>query len=103
VAAEHLLHVHRGLEALVGEIALDDRRQQAEQVVRLLLGLLVLSAAQQVDLERAPQHQRPRRLIEGARLEQHPPDVRVTMIGSARAAGSRASGDKARPWRRSLA
>ena len=33
VAAEHLLGVDRGLEALVGEIALDDRGEQAEQIV----------------------------------------------------------------------
>ena len=42
VAAEHLLRVDRRLEALVGQIALDDRRQQRDQVVGglpLLLGL----------------------------------------------------------------
>ena len=58
VAAIDLLGVDRGLEALVGEIALDHRGEQAEQVVGGLALLLGLRLAADVDLERAPQDER---------------------------------------------
>ena len=36
VAAEHLLHVDRGLEALVGHVGFDHRGEQREQILGLL-------------------------------------------------------------------
>ena len=64
VAAEHLLGVDRDLEPAVGQIAFDHRRQQRDDVVRgqpLFLGLRFVA---EVHLQRAPQDQRPRTLIE---------------------------------------
>jgi hypothetical protein len=60
VAAVDLLAVGRDLIALVGEVALDDRREQGDEVVGRLALLLGLAAADEIDLERAPQDQRPR-------------------------------------------
>ena len=75
MAAEHLLGEHRRLEALVGQIALDDRRQQAEQVVGLGRSASSGERRTKVDQQRAPQHQRPPGLVPGLRLHQHPANV----------------------------
>ena len=104
VAAEHLLRVDRGLEALVGEIALDHRREQAEQVVGLLALRLVGRAAHEIDLQRAPQApaRGPPRSTPSTSIS-----IRRTsgwtMIGSALASGSRSSSLSARLCRRSRA
>ena len=73
--AEHLLRVDRRLEALVGQIALDHRRDQPEQVVRLLALRFVRRAAHEIDLQRTPQHKRAPALVPGARFHQHPANV----------------------------
>ena len=75
VPAEHLLRVDRDLEPAVGEVALDHRGQQRDDVVRgdaLFLGLRLVA---EIDLERPPQHQRARRLVERLALEQHAANV----------------------------
>ena len=112
VPAEHLLHGHRGLEALVGAVALDHRGEQADQ--RLGRGALVfaLGAVRQVDLQRGPQHQRAEALGEGPGVHQHAAHVGMDdqRIGRApccpapgpacaRARRRRRSGRRARPAR----
>ena len=76
VAAEHLLRHHRVGEAGVGEHAFDDRREQAHVIVGALAFLLILRAMGDVALEGGPQHQRARRLIEGADRHQRAAHVR---------------------------
>ena len=77
MAAIDLLGVDRGLEALVGQIALDDRGEQAEQIVGGLALLLGLRLAADVDLERAPQDERAGGLVERLGLHQHAAHVGV--------------------------
>src|SRR5205085_6615994 len=77
VAAIDLLGVDRGLEALVGEIALDDGGEDSEQIGGGLALLLGLGAAGDVDLEGAPQYEGAGGLVERLHLHQHSAHVRV--------------------------
>ena len=104
VAAEHLLRHDRIGEALIGEHAFDHRRQQAHVVVGACRSLASLGAVGDVALERGPQHQRARRLVEGAHGHQRAAHVRmhddrigrlVLVLG----AGERAA-LQAAPWRK---
>ena len=75
MAAEHLLCMDRGGKALVGEISLDHRGDQPEQIVGLGALRLIGRAADEVDEQGTPQHQRPARFIPGPRFHQHPANV----------------------------
>ena len=77
VAAENLLHVDRDFEPAVGEVALDHRGEQRDEVVGRLALLLGRGLVGEIDLERAPQHEGARALVEGFRLHQHAADVGV--------------------------
>ena len=103
VAAVDLDRKVGGLEAVVGEEGLDDRRQQLDQLVRILAHRGVLVAARDVELQRGPVGERAGALVDGALVEQHAAHVGVDDDGI----GPDASGSSAplspRPWRRSLA
>ena len=75
VAAENLLHIGGDGIALVGAVALDDRGQQAEQLVGFLALFLGLRLVRQVDQQRGPQAQRALALGEGLGVHQHPADI----------------------------
>ena len=77
VTAEYLLRQYGVLEALVGEDAFDDGREQAHVIVGGLAGFFVVGLQGDIALERGPQHQRARRLVEGAHRHQHAADVGV--------------------------
>ena len=65
VAAEHLLRLHRVVEAQIGEHALEHRRQQAEPVLRRLPRRRVVGAMRDVAVERRGKRKAARRLVEG--------------------------------------
>ena len=77
VAAVHLHGEVGGLEAVVGEEGLDDRRQQLHQLVRILAHRGVLVAARDVELQRGPVGERAGTLVDGALGEQHAAHVGV--------------------------
>ena len=81
VAAIDLLRLHRAVEALVGQEALDDGGQQRDQPVRVLVAVMRL-----VDHVRGPERERPRPFQERTLVHQHPPHVRVDddRVGRAR-------------------
>jgi hypothetical protein len=93
VAAIDLLGVDRDFEALVGQIAFDDGRQQRDDVHRRFALRLVGRLARKIDLQRAPEDERAGRLVIGLGLHEHAPDVRVDddRVGLG-ARGSRAPG-----------
>jgi hypothetical protein len=96
VSAEHLLRHHRMVESLVGEHALDHRRDQCQQVVRLLLLALDFGAVGDVRFQRGPQHERASCLVEGADGHQRAAHVgmnddRISLLLRRLGAGKRAA------------
>ena len=77
VAAQDLLREYRRLESLVSEVALDHWRQQAEQVLGHLTLGFVGRAADEIDLQRAPQDQRTPCFIPGPGFHEHAAYVRM--------------------------
>ena len=75
MSAEHLLGEHRHLEPAVGQIALDDRGEDRNNVVGGDPFLLGRGLVAQIDLQRTPQEQRTGGLVERTRFHQHAADV----------------------------
>ncbi|MPM13169.1 hypothetical protein SDC9_59524 [bioreactor metagenome] len=95
VAAIDLLRQHRGLEALVGEEALDDGRHQRDQP----LGIGVTGLVGAVDQMRAPEGEGARALEEGLLVHQRAADVGVhdQRIGRAGRVGDAGHGAALQP------
>ena len=77
VAAVDLDGEVRGLEAVVGEEGLDDRRHELHQLVGILAHRGVLVAARDVELQRRPVGERAGTLVDGTLGEQHAAHVGV--------------------------
>ena len=98
MAAINLLAFGGDFIALVGEIALDDRGEQRDQIIGLLARFRGRRLVRQVDLQRPPQRQRPGAFVEGTAVHQHPPhigmdDNRIGLGGGICGAGQRAALD----------
>ena len=75
MSAVNLLTYRRDLIAFVGAVALDDWREQRDQVVGMLAFLLGLRLVRQVNLQRTPKAQRPKALGHRLGFHQHPANV----------------------------
>ena len=94
MSAINLLAVGRDFIALVGAIALDDGRQQAQQIVGALALFLGLRLVRQVALQRAPQAQCPQAFGNCLAFHQHPANIgvdeqRIGFLVGLRSAGQR--------------
>ena len=77
MAAKNLLGIGCAGIAGVGEHAFDHRGQQRNQIIGCLPFGLGLRLVAEIDLQRPPQCQRPRALVERPGIEQHAPHVRM--------------------------
>ena len=71
MAAIDLLHIHRGIKALVGAVSLDHRRQQAKQRIGFLALFFGLSLVREINQQCAPQCQSTHTFGEGFGIHQH--------------------------------
>ena len=95
MTAVDLLRRHRVRETLIGEHAFDHRGEQAHVVIRRLPGLFVVAAMGNIALERSPQHQRARGLVEGFDRQQAAAHVRMHDDRIGRLVGEFGSGQRA--------
>ena len=77
VPAEALQAEVHALEAGIGEVRLDHRRQQRDQVLGVAARVRIRVLAREVDLQRRPHGERAGAFAEGAHRHQHPPHIRV--------------------------